>query len=205
LKLARLLLLALLVLAMLNVGCVGFIRDTYKDVVATPTPSPGILPAVTSTPISQAVEKQYMFRENLVAGYEHYNNGIEAFNVSRSAYERSDWANATLNIGMAKSYMGQASSDFLSMKPYAQTPDAVLVSDKWNETAYYLGQAFYYVNLSYQEGSYQASRSFAEQNPVKYNAYLEQAKYYQALAAQSRAEAEAAEGRTFIGQQGEAT
>lgn len=202
-KLARLLLLALLVLAMLDVGCVGFIRDAYKGVVATPTPMPTLIPTETTTPISQAVEKQYMFRENLVAGYGHYNTGIEAFNVSRSAYERSDWANATQNIGMAKSYMDQASSDFLSMKPYAQTPDEVLVSDKWNETAFNLGQAFYYVNLLYQEGAYQASRSFAEQNPIKYNAYVEQAKYYQNLAAQSRAEAEAAEGRTFIGQQGE--
>jgi hypothetical protein len=124
LKTARLFVFALLVLAMLNVGCVGFIRDTYNSAIATPTPC--ITPAATLTPISQTIEKQYMLRENLVAGYGHYNSGIEAFNQSRSAYQRSDWANATLSVRTAKTYMEEARSDFLSMEPYAQTPDETL-------------------------------------------------------------------------------
>ena len=98
--------------------------------------------------------------------------------------------------------MEQARSDFLAMEPYASTADENLVWQKWNETAYYQGQAFDYINLSYQEDAYQASRSFAEQNPIKYNYYVSQANYYIALARQSRAVAEDAERRTFLGQQG---
>ena len=204
-KLSGLLLLALLILAAVNAGCVGFIRDTYKNYISTPVPSPSIMPTVTLTPINETVERQYMFAEKLTSGLERYNDGIRTWNASRKAADSADWANATQGIGLAKAYMEQARSDFLGMRPYAATPDEIMLSEKWNETAYYQGQAFDFVNLSYQEGAYQAARSFAEQNPIKYNYYVSQANYYISLAKQSRAEAEDLERRTFIGQQGQVT
>lgn len=204
-KLSGLLLLALVILATVNAGCVGFIRDTYKNYTSTPVPSPTIMPTVTSTPINETIERQYMFTEKLMEGLEHYNEGIRTWNASRKAADSADWANATQYIGIAKAYMEQARGSFLGMKPYAATPDEASLAEKWNETAYYQSQAFDYVNLSYQEGAYQASRSFAEQNPIKYNYYVSQANYYISLAKQSRAEAEELERRTFIGQQGQVT
>ncbi len=201
-KLCGFLLLALILLAVTNAGCVGFIRDTYRN-YASPVPSPTLIPTPTSTPINQTVERQYMFAEKLMAGLEDYNSAIRMWNASRMDANSMNWANATQEIGLAKTYMEQARSDFLGVKPYAATPDENLVWEKWNETAYYQIQAFGFVDLSYQEAAYQASRSFAEQNPIKYNYYVSQANEYISLAKQSRAEAEAAERRTFIGQQGQ--
>jgi hypothetical protein len=203
LKLSGLLLLALVILATVNAGCVGFIRDTYRNYISTPVPSPSIMPTVTSTPINQTIERQYMFAEKLMAGLEHYNEGIRTWNASRKDADSANWVNATQGIEMAKAYMEEARLDFLSMKPYAATPDEANLAEKWNETAYYQSQAFDYVNLSYQEGAYQSARSFAEQNPIKYNYYVSQANYYISLAKQSKAEAEDLERRTFIGQQGQ--
>ncbi len=160
------------------------------------------MPMVTSTPINETVERQYMYAEMLMAGIGHYNEGIRAFNSSRLAADSSDWQNATRDIGKAKTCMEEARLDFLGMKPYAMTPEEIMLSVKWNDTAFYQVQAFDYVNFSYQEGAYQASRSFAEQNPVKYNYYVSQANYFISLALQSKAEAEDLEGRTFIGRQG---
>ncbi len=202
LKLARLLLLALLITAVLDIGCVGFIRDAYKGLTASPTPSPVVMPTVTLTPINETVERQYMYAEMLMAGIGHYNEGIRAFNTSRQAADRSDWENATKGIVKAKTCMEEARADFLGMKPYAMTPEEIMLSVRWNDTAYYQVQAFDYVNFSYQEGAFQASRSFAEQNPVRYNYYVSQANYYISLALQSKSEAESLEGRTFIGQHG---
>jgi hypothetical protein len=203
-KLSVILLLALLMLAVLNAGCVGFIRDTYQNYTSSPSPTPSITPKATLTPINETVERQYMFTEMLTAGIEHYNDGIGAANASKMAADRMDWVNATRDIELAKAHMKEACQDFVGMKPYAMTPDEIMLSLKWNETAYYEARAYEYVNLSYQEGAYQASRSFAEQNPVKYNYYVGQANYYLSLAGQSRAEAEELERRTFIGQQWQA-
>jgi hypothetical protein len=161
------------------------------------------MPTATSTPINQTIERQYMFAEKLTSGLGHYNDGIKAWNASRKAADSANWENATQEIDLAKADMGQARLDFLDMRPYAATPDEIMLAEKWNETAYYQSQALDYVNLSYQEGAYQASRIFSEQNPIKYNYYVSQANYYISLSGQSRAEAEDLERRTFIGQQGQ--
>jgi len=203
LKFARLLLLALLILAAMNAGCIGFIRDTYKTYMATPVPSPTLMPTATSTPINRTIEWQYMYTEKFRSGIGHFNDAIRAFNASRMAADRSSWANATQEIGLAKIYMEQARVDFLDMKPYGGTPEEIMMSEKWNETAYFEILAFDFANFSYQEGAYQATRSFAEQNPVRYNYYVDQANVYLSIARQSKAEAEELEGRTFIGQQGQ--
>lgn len=202
-KLIRLLLVALLILAIMNTGCVGFVRDTYKNYTSSPSPSSLTPISVTPVPINQTIERQYMYADRLNAGLQNYNNGIITWNQSRREYESADFANATVDIGRAKGFMEQARSDFLSMKPYAATSDEASLSEKWNETAYYQVMAFDFVNQSYQEGAYQASRMFAEQNPIKYNYYVSQANYYISLAKQSRTEAEELERRTFIGQQGQ--
>lgn len=197
---ARLLLVALLVLVVLNAGCVGFIRDTYKNFTSTPVPTPSIIPTVTSTPINQTIERQYLFADKLNTGLEYYNNGIRTWNSSRKAAESSDWVNATQDIVAAKTYMEQARASFLGMKPYAATPDEVNLCEKWNQTAYYQSQAFDFVNFSYWEGAYQATRSAP--NYIIYNYYVGQANYNIELAKASKAEAEELERRTFIGQQG---
>ncbi len=200
-----LLMLALLMVVAMDAGCVGFIRDSYRDYLSTPAPSSTVMPTATSTPINQTIERQYMFMEKLTMGIEHYNEGIRALNSSKKEADSSRWSNATRDIVLAKANMEEARVDFQAMMPYAATPDEVALSDKWNDTAFYQIQAFDYVNLSYQEGAYQFSRSFAEQNPIKYNYYVGQANYYISLALQSKAEAEALESRTFIGHQGYAT
>ena len=202
LKYARLLLVALLLIVVVNSGCVGFIRDTYQNVVS---PSPGATGPVTVTPIpiNQSIERQYNYADRLNAGLMSYNNAIITWNQSRKDYESMNWANATANIGQSTALMQQARTAFLSMKSFAATPDETALAEKWNETAYYDVQAFDYVNQSYQEGQYQASRSFAEQNPIKYNYYVGQANYYITLAKASKAEAENLENMTFIGQQGQ--
>jgi hypothetical protein len=200
-KYARLLLVALLVLIVLSSGCVGFMRDTYKNIVS---PSPSATAPATSTPIpiNQSIERQYNYADRLNAGLINYNNAIVTANESRIAYESASWETATTEITQAKVYMEQARMAFLSMKAFAATADETSLAEKWNETAYYETQAFEFMNQSYQEARYQASRTFAEQNPIKYNYYVGQANYYISLAKQSRSEAEALEMRTFIGQQG---
>lgn len=201
-KFARLLLVALLVLIVLNSGCVGLIRDAYQNIVS-PTPSASVTTTPTAIPINQSIERQYNYADRLNAGLQNYNNGIIIADQSRKEYESADWDNATADIGHAKTYMDQARMAFMSMKAFAATADETTLSDKWNETAYYEMQAFDYMNMSYQEGRYQASRTFAEQNPIKYNYYVSQANYYISLAKSSRTEAETLENRTFIGQQGQ--
>lgn len=200
-KFARLLLVALLVIIVLSSGCVGFVRDTYRNVVS-PTPSATVPATSTPIPINQSIERQYNYADRLNAGLMNYNNAIVTANESRIAYESANWETATTEITQAKAYMEQARTAFNSMKAFASTADETALSEKWNETAYYETQAFEYMNLSYQEARYQASRTFAEQNPIKYNYYVGQANYYISLAKQSRSEAEALEMRTFIGQQG---
>ncbi len=200
-KYARLLLVALLVFIVLSSGCVGLVRDTYKNIVS-PTPSATTPATTTAIPINQSIERQYNYADRLNAGLINYNNAIVTANESRIAYESANWDTATAEITQAKAYMEQARTAFLSMKAFAATGDETALAEKWNETAYYETQAFEYMNLSYQEARYQASRTFAEQNPIKYNYYVGQANYYISLAKQSRHDAEAIEMRTFIGQQG---
>ena len=201
-KIARLLLVALLILIVANAGCIGFIRDAYKNVVS---PSPAATGPVTVTPIpiNQSIERQYNYADRLNSGLNSYNNAIITWNQSRKDYESANWANATANIGQATALMEQARNAFLSMKAFAATSDETALADKWNETAYYDIQAFDFVNQSYQEGQYQASRTFAEQNPIKYNYYVGQANYYISLAKESRAQALDLMNRTFIGQEGQ--
>ncbi len=201
-RFARLLLVALLVLIVLSSGCVGLVRDTYKNIVS-PSPSATVQATTTPIPINQSIERQYNYADRLNAGLMNYNNGIIAANDSRVAYESAKWDTATTEITQAKAYMEQARTAFNSMKAFAATPDEMSLAEKWNETAYYETQAFENMNLSYQEAKYQASRTFAEQNPIKYNYYVGQANYYISLAKQSRSLAEAIELRTFIGQQGQ--
>ena len=202
LKFTRLLLVALLILIVANSGCVGFIRDTYKNIVS-PTPSVTVPAAATPIPINQSIERQYDYADRLNAGLISYNNAIITWNQSRKDYESANFTSATANIGQATVLMQQAQNAFLSMKAFAATPDETAVADKWNETAYYDIQAFGYVNQSYQEGQYQASRTFAEQNPIKYNYYVGQANYYISLAKDSKAQAVDLMNRTFIGQEGQ--
>ncbi|WP_174591101.1 hypothetical protein [Methanocella conradii] len=201
-KLARLLLAALLVATVLSAGCVGLIRDTYKSLVSTPTPTSSLPITLTPIPINQAIERQYMFAEKLNSGLEHYNSGIMAMNRSRELADQHDWSNASIEIGMAKAYMEQARASFLDMKRYAFTADEANLSEKWNQTAYYEAKAFEFVNLSYQEDAYQSSRG-DEANYIRYNYYVSQANYYLGLAKACKAEAEELERRTFIGQQGQ--
>jgi hypothetical protein len=203
-RIARLLLAGLLVALVLASGCVGLIRDTYKSLTSTPTPMPSPQAVQTPVPISQAIERQYMFVEKLNSGLEHYNSGIRAMNRSRELADQHDWSNATLEIGMAKEHMEQARSSFMDMKRYAYTADEANLSEKWNQTAYYEAKAFEFVNLSYQEDAYQTSRG-SEANYIRYNYYVSQANYYIGLAKACKEEAEALEGRTFIGQQGRVT
>jgi hypothetical protein len=188
-------------MAVLSAGCVGFLRDSYKDVVTTLTPTPTAPVTVTPVPINQTIERQYMFADKLYTGLEYYNDGIRAMTESKNSSERSDWSNATLQAGMAKMYMEQARVSFIGMKPYAITPEELNLTEKWNETAYYEGIACDYMNQSYAEWVFQASRT--PQNLIKYNDFVRQANYYIGLAKASKAEAEALEGRTFIGQQGQ--
>ncbi len=200
-RIARLLLTAIIVALLLTSGCVGLIRDTYKSLTSTPTPVPSLPAAQTPLPINQAIERQYMFVEKLNSGLEHYNSGIMAMNRSRELADQHDWSNATIQIEMAIEYMGQARSSFIDMKRYAFTADEANLSEKWNQTAYYEAKAFEFVNLSYQEDAYQSSRG-SEANYIKYNYYVSQANYYIGLAKSCKEEAEELEGRTFIGQQG---
>ena len=202
LKFARLLLVALLILIVANAGCIGFIRDTYKNVVS-PSPAATAPVTVTPIPINQSIERQYNYADRLNAGLNSYNNAIITWNQSRKDYESANFVNATANIGDAKALMQQARNAFLSMKAFAATSDETALAEKWNATAYYDIQAFDYVNQSYQEGQYQASRTFAEQNPIKYNYYVGQANYYISLAKESKAQAVDLMNRTFIGQEGQ--
>lgn len=201
-KFARLILVALVLLIVVNSGCVGFIRDIYKNVVS---PSPGATVSPTTGPvlINQTIERQYNYADRLNAGLHNYNNAIITRNMSQKDYDSANWDNATANIGRATTFMEQARTAFQSMKAFAATPDEIALSEKWNETAYYNIQAFGYINQSYEEGHYQSLRSFAEQNPIKYNYFVSQANYYISLAKESKAEAEALENRTFIGQLGQ--
>jgi len=194
----KILFMAVLILVVLNAGCVGFWRDSYKDLTSTPVPSATAQPSATSTPVNQTIERQYLYVDKLDAALDNYNNGIAALNESKKASDVSDWANASLNIQAASTYMELASNDFIGMRAYAATPDEMNLSDKWNDTAYYYMQTFYYANLSYQESAYQATRSTP--NYIKQTYYVQQAEYYNALAAQSREEAIAIERSTFLGQ-----
>ncbi len=198
-KLNRLLFVALLVLIVYSAGCVGFCRDSYHSILSTPIPSVTLQPTVTATPINQTIDQQYMYADTLNSGLTYYNDGIEAMNESKLASDRSDWNNATIYIISAKTYMGQAMIEFSGMKQYAATPNEISLSDKWNETAYNYQQAFDYVNQSYQEDSYQSSRS--SPNYIKLNYYVGQANYYVGLANNNMQEAINLEGQTFIGQQ----
>ncbi|HTY90847.1 MAG TPA: hypothetical protein VMC84_06685 [Methanocella sp.] len=202
LKYARLLTVALLLLIVVNAGCVGFIRDAYKE-IGPQTPESPVSPTPEPVQINQTIERQYNYADRLNAGLNNYNNAIIVWNQSRKDYDSAYWDNATANIGLAAESMEQARTAFLSMKSFASTDDERALSEKWNETAYYDILAFGYINQSYQEGRYQASRSFAEQNPVRYNYFVSQANYYISLAKESKAEAEALENRTFIGQLGQ--
>lgn len=198
---ARLLLVALILLVVVNAGCVGLIRDTYKNIVS---PSPGPTASASTGPVqvNQTIERQYNYADRLNAGLLNFNNAIVAWNQSRKDYESTNWDNATANIELATSYMEQARTAFQSMKAFAATPDEIALSEKWNETAYYDIQAFAYVNMSYEEGHYQSLRLWSEQNPIKYNYYVSQANYFITLSRESQAEAEALENSTFIGQLG---
>lgn len=201
-KSTRLLLLAILILAILNAGCIGFIRDSYRNYTSTPAPSATLPGTPTTTPINQTIERQYLFAERLNSGLVSYNNGIITGNASKKAADAQDWQNATLEIGMAKAYMEQASAAFIGMRPYAVTPDEINLSIKWNETVSHQIQAFEYMNLSYQETAYQSARG-AEANYIKQTYYAGQANMYIGLARASREEAIALERKTFIGQQGQ--
>jgi hypothetical protein len=202
LKLTRLLFVSLIVIVVMNAGCVGFVRSTYQSLVSTPTPTPVSVtqPTPTLTPVNQTVQMEYLFMENMNTGLSSYNNGIIAMNDSRNASERKDWSNASSDIWFAKSYMDQAQQAFNSMVQYASTQDEVSLSNEWNATAYYYSMAFGFVNQSYTEGAYQENRS--SPNYVMYNYYVEQANNYITQAVNSREEAIALENETFVGQQG---
>jgi hypothetical protein len=202
LKLTNILFVALILLVIVNSGCVGFVRNTYFSLLATPTPSPTATPVPTpdQTPVNATLQREYLFVQNLDIGLNSYNNGITAMNDSRRASEVSDWTNASSDIWFARSYMDQAQQSFLAMVQYAGTPAELSLCDKWNETAYYYSLAFGYVNQSYAEGAYQATQSIP--NYVLENYYVNQANYYIGLAVNSRQQAIALENETFIGQQG---
>lgn len=140
-----------------------------------------------------------MYAEKINLGIDNYNLAINALNQSKLAADRSDWTNASLKVQDARDYMEQARQNFQDMKAYAQTPDEVNLSEKWNETAYNYEQAFDYVNASIQENAYQATRSTP--NYVKVNYYVQQANFYINQAKSTKAEAEQLEKRTFLAQQ----
>ena len=202
LKLIYILFVALILLVIVNTGCVGFVRNTYFSLVATPTPAPTATPVPTpdQMPVNYTLQREYLLVQNLDTGLSSYNNGITAMNDSRKASEISDWANASNDIWFAKSYMDQAQQSFLAMAQYASTPAESSLCDKWNETAYYYSLAFEYVNQSYAQSAYQATQSIP--NYVLENYYVDQANNYIGLAVSSRDQAIALENETFIGQQG---
>ena len=202
LKLTRLIFFALIILVVMNAGCVGFIRNSYFDLTATPTPAPTALPLPTPslTPVNQTVQMEYLYTENLDTGLNSYNNGITAMNDSKRASDNKDWVNASGDIWFAKSYMDQAQQSFLSMSQYASTPDELEMAQEWNATAFYYSLAFSYVNQSYVESAYQDNRS--QPNYVMQNYYVDQANNYISLAVSSRQQAIGLENNTFIGQQG---
>ncbi len=200
-KLTKFLFVALLILIVFSAGCVGFIRDSYHEIISTPVPSVTLQPTVTAIPLNQIIDRQYMYADTLDSALEYYNSGIASMNSSKQAADRSDWSNATTSIQSATVFMGQARSEFLDMKQYAATPTEVSLSDKWNETAYNYLQAFDYMNQSYQENSYQSSRS--SPNYIKANYYVGKANSYILLARNNMQEAIGLERQTFIGQQGQ--
>jgi|GEM_PF-5894157 len=197
-KFTKLLFMAVLILVVLNAGCVGFWRDSYKDLTSTPGPSATVQPSVTSMPVNQTIERQYLYVDKLDSALDNYNNGIAALNESKRASQASDWTNASLDIQAAQTFMEQARNDFIGMRAYAATSNEMNLSNKWNDTTYFYMQAFYYANLSYQESAYQAGRSTP--NYIKQNYYVQQANFYSQLAQESREEAIAIERSTFLGQ-----
>jgi len=120
--------LALLVFIVLSSGCVGLVRDTYKNIVS-PAPSATAPATTTAIPINQSIERQYNYADRLNAGLMNYNNAIVMANDSQAAYESANWETATADITQAKAYMGQARTAFQSMKAFAATGDETALAE----------------------------------------------------------------------------
>ena len=87
-KLNEFLFATLLILIVFSAGCVGFVRDSYHEIISTPAPSVTLLPTTTAIPINQTIDRQYMYADKLDAALEYYNNGIASLNVSKQAADR---------------------------------------------------------------------------------------------------------------------
>ncbi|WP_148266491.1 hypothetical protein [Methanocella arvoryzae] len=163
-----------------------------------PSKTPTVVPTATAVPgpaTNATVEQQYKYTEMLQSGIDKYNAGIIYMDeAQRLAHNQSDWSNASSMMLKAKERMEAARADFETMGGFSINQDEVLLSEKWVQTANYSAASMEYASLAYAEMADQiATKGPGNVNPVKYNSFVRQANDYNALAMQSRNEAEALE------------
>lgn len=199
----------LLVIVVALSGCT-VLKEQFEKPAPTattapvPSKTPTVVPTVSPVPgqaVNSTVEQQYKYTEKLQAGIDKYNAGILYMaDAQRLAHNQSDWTNASSTMLKAKDRMEAAQADFQTMRDYSINYDEVLLSEKWTQTANYSAASMEYASLAYSEMATQiATKGAGNVNPVKYNSYVKQANDYNALAMQSRSEAEAIESNlTFV-------
>jgi hypothetical protein len=171
--------------AMLVAGCTT--PTPTPAPTATPSPSPSPSPAPTMSP----VDREYQFVERLSVGINDYNTGVGFVTTAKNLFNQSDYTNASQYMKMAGDRMDVAKGDFTAMRTYASTLQEVNLSNKWMETAELYSKSYHNASEAYSEYGYQMSRPAENRNYVKYDYYVQQANYYNAVADESRKQADA--------------
>jgi hypothetical protein len=179
---------AILVMAMAMIvsGC-----TTTVTPAPTATPSPSATPTPAPTATMSPMDKKYQYIEQLQAGINNYNKGVGYVDTAKTLINASDYLNGSEYYKMAGDQMVVAKNDFQSMLPYASTQQEINLSQKWVETADYYSMSYLNASAAYNEYANEYNRSTP--NLYRYNIYVQQAQYYNDLAAESRQQAEAIE------------
>ncbi len=183
-----------------TMGCVNLCRQSVTGVSPTPTvtTTPTVVPTATLPAVNESIERQYNLVDKFNAGVNEYNAGIVNMNKAKNDINNSQWVSASDNILIAKNNMENAKSQFKTMEQFASTSDELNLSAKWYETANYYSITFSYMSQGCLEMQNQTANPIP--NYVKERFYFEQAKYYNDLAIQSFAQAQAMEQKTILKQ-----